>query len=81
MDKIRRVQELRRSNAAVPIPGKRLVDLHWEDEEWDWSEDSSYGESPRRPVQKQVGGQVSLVSLPTYLLITTGQKHIEHHFR
>lgn len=38
-DRVRATQELRRSNASSPIPGKRSFDLHWQSEEWDWSED------------------------------------------
>ena len=34
---IKKRLELRRSNAAVAIPGKRLQDIPWEDEEW-WDE-------------------------------------------
>lgn len=36
MSKVQRIQELRRSNAAVAIPGKRAYDLPWQD---DWEDD------------------------------------------
>lgn len=32
-NRVTRTQELRRSNAAQPIPGKRVYDLPWQDDE------------------------------------------------